>query len=170
MILEDYLVPDLMLRHFTEVTPELLIQRNIRGLICDIDNTLATYEQADPPPEVVAWCKAMREAKIRLAFVSNNGPERVSRFNKPLGFPIFPDAKKPFGTALVRAMQAMGTDRSNTAVLGDQLLTDNFSAKREGLTTIIVPPIKDKKTLLFRLKRWIETPYVNAYRKKHTFS
>lgn len=170
MILEDYLVPDLMLRRFRDVTPELLSKWNIRGLICDIDNTLATYEQADPPPEVEAWCKTLRAAGIRIVFVSNNDPARVQRFNKPFGFPIFPHAKKPFGPVYKKAMRVMGTDRTNTAVLGDQLLTDVLGGKREGLLTIVVPPIKDKKTLFFRLKRWLEIPYVNAYRKRHPFA
>ncbi len=170
MILEDYLVPDLMLRRFGDVTPALLSQWNVRGLICDIDNTLVTYEQPDPPPEVVAWCSALRAAGIRIVFVSNNEPARVQRFNKPFGFPCFANAKKPFGRAVRKAMRVMGTDRTNTAVLGDQLFTDALGGKREGLMTIIVPPIRDKKTLFFRLKRWLEIPYLNAYRKRHPFA
>lgn len=170
MLFERYLIPDLMTEHFTNVTPEMLTQRGIRGLICDIDNTLATYEQPDPPAQVLAWCSSMRAAGICISFVSNNDEGRVARFNKPFGFPAFPDAKKPFGNALSRAMAAMGTGITDTAVLGDQLLTDAAAAKREGLRAIIVPPIKDKKTLFFRLKRWLERPYINAYRSRHTFS
>lgn len=168
MVFERYLMPDFMTEHFYNVKPEMLIQTGIRGLICDIDNTLATYEQPDPPEDVRRWCAEMRKAGIRIAFVSNNDAARVMRFNKPFGFPAYPDAKKPFGDALKRAMRAMGTDVTSTAVLGDQLLTDAFAAKREGLKVFIVPPIKDKKTLFFRFKRWLETPYVNEYRRRHT--
>ncbi len=161
-------MPDLMTEHFYNVKPEMLTQSGIRGLICDIDNTLATYEQPDPPEDVRRWCAELIAAGIKIAFVSNNDAARVNRFNKPFGFPAFPDAKKPFGDTLKRAMHAMGTDITSTAVLGDQLLTDAFGAKREGLTTIIVPPIKDKKTLFFRFKRLLEKPYINEYRRRHT--
>ncbi len=169
MLFERYLMPDLMTEHFYNVKPEFLSQMGIRGIICDIDNTLATYEEPDPSERVRRWCDAMIASGIRISFVSNNEEARVQRFNKNFGFPAFADAKKPFGNAIRRAMAAMGTGITNTAVLGDQLLTDAFAAKREGLMVIIVPPIKDKQTLFFRLKRWIEQPYVNLYRRRHTF-
>ena len=38
-----------MPEHFYNVKPEMLLQMGVSGLICDIDNTLATYEQPDPP-------------------------------------------------------------------------------------------------------------------------
>ncbi len=170
MLFERYLVPDFLTDHFYNVTPEMLTKMGIRGLICDIDNTLATYEQPDPPEDVLRWCAAMKAAGIRIAFVSNNDAARVQRFNKNLGCPAFPDAKKPFGDGIRRAMNALGTDVTCTAVLGDQLFTDAMAAKREGLAAFIVPPIKDKRTFFFRLKRWLERPYLNLYRRRHTFS
>ncbi len=168
MLFERYLIPDLMTEHFCNVKPDMLRQIGVRGLICDIDNTLATYDDPDPPEDVRRWCAEMRAAGIKIVFVSNNDAARVTRFNKPFGFPAFPDAKKPSVKAIFRAMQAMGTDVTSTALLGDQLLTDALAAKRAGLTAIIVPPIKDKKTLFFRFKRWLEQPYVNEYRRRHT--
>ena len=169
MILERYLMPDLLTEHYDNVTPDLLAKSGIRGLICDIDNTLATYEQPDPPADVVRWCAGMREAGIRIAFVSNNDAPRVERFNKPFGYPAFAKCRKPFGTFIRRAMEAMGTDVTTTAVLGDQLFTDAAAAKLNGLTAIIVPPIRDKRTMFFRIKRRLEQPYLNKYRRDHTY-
>ncbi len=168
MLFERYLMPDFMTARFSNVTPELLQKTGIRALICDIDNTLATYDDPDPPENVRRWCAEMTAAGIKIAFVSNNDAARVARFNRPLGFPAFPEAKKPFGKAILRAMDAMGTDVTSTAVLGDQLFTDALAAKRAGMTAIIVPPIKDKKTLFFRFKRWLEKPYTDEYRRRHT--
>ena len=170
MFLERYLMPDFMTAHFSNVKPEMLTQAGIRGLICDIDNTLATYDDPDPPENVRRWCAEMTAAGVKIAFVSNNDAARVERFNKPFGFPAFPDAKKPSVKGLARAMQAMGTDVTSTAVLGDQLLTDALAGKWCGLTVFIVPPIKDKKTFFFRFKRWLERPYLNLYRRRHMAS
>ena len=167
MIFERYLIPDRIVERYSSVTPEFLAASGIRGLICDIDNTLAPYEALDPPPDVVHWCEAMRAAGIRIAFVSNNDETRVARFNRPFGFPAFPRSGKPRTGALRRAMAAMGTDVTSTASLGDQLLTDAAAARRLGMLTIIVPPIRDKKTLFFRLKRWIERPYLTRYYRSH---
>ena len=49
-------------------------------------------------------------------------------------------------------------------MLGDQLLTDALAAHLLGLRAIIVPPIRDKKTAFVRFKRYLERPYIRAYR------
>lgn len=167
MLLERYLVPDRMAERYADVTPEQLTARGIRALICDIDNTLATYEEPDPPPDVVRWCAAMQEAGVRIAFVSNNDAERVERFNRPFGYPAYAKSGKPGGKYLLQAMRDMGSDTISTALLGDQLLTDAAAGKRLGLYVVIVPPIRDKKTLFFRFKRLLERPYINQYRRRH---
>ncbi|MBR4896009.1 MAG: hypothetical protein IKZ41_06250 [Clostridia bacterium] len=51
----------------------------------------------------------------------------------------------------------------DSLLLGDKLLTDCAAGRRAGMRVIIVPPIKDKTTLFFRAKRWIERPYVRKY-------
>ena len=55
MLFEKYLVPDLVLNSFREVTPELLTSRGIRFILSDIDNTLVTYGDAVPTPDVLAF-------------------------------------------------------------------------------------------------------------------
>jgi predicted HAD superfamily phosphohydrolase YqeG len=61
----------------------------------------------------------------------------------------------------------MGSDATNTAMLGDQLLTDAAAGKHIGLTTLIVPPINDKKNAFFRAKRALEVPTIKKYVKRH---
>lgn len=169
VLFERFLLPDLFTEHYYNVTPDLLAQLGISGLICDIDNTLAPYEQPDPTPELMQWFAAMTDAGIRIAFVSNNDASRVERFNRNLGYPAYPKSRKPLTGSVRRAMADMGTDVTTTAVLGDQLFTDAAAGKLCGLTAIIVPPIRDKKTLLFRIKRRLERPYMNLYRRRHMY-
>jgi predicted HAD superfamily phosphohydrolase YqeG len=52
-------------------------------------------------------------------------------------------------------------------MLGDQLLTDAYAGKHIGLRTLIVPPIRDKRSLFVRAKRRIERPYIRKYWKIH---
>jgi predicted HAD superfamily phosphohydrolase YqeG len=64
-------------------------------------------------------------------------------------------------------MADMGTDKTNTAVLGDQLLTDALAGNLLGLRAIILPPIKDKTSLFFRFKRLCERPTVKKFKKRN---
>ena len=162
------LTPDYMFNTFDEVTPEFLKSIGIKALLIDIDNTLAPYEQPEPDDRIKNWFKALSQAGISASLISNNHPPRVELFNKELGLDAYPDSGKPKSRTLIVAMKKMGSDATNTAVLGDQLLTDALAGHRLGLVALIVPPIKDKTTLFFKFKRWIEKPYVRKYKKEHS--
>lgn len=162
-MLDRYLRPDFILDSFAEVTPQFCREHGIKALVCDIDNTLVTYDDAVPTDEVLAWYHALDEIGVQISFVSNNDTERVELFNESLGVPAFPKSGKPKTGGIRRAIEAMGSTRDGTVFLGDQLLTDVLAAKRFGIRAIVVPPIKDKLTLLFRAKRAIERPFMRKY-------
>ena len=61
----------------------------------------------------------------------------------------------------------MKSPLENTVMLGDQVFTDVFAGKRMGLRAILVKPIRDKKTLFFRFKRWLEIPVLKTYNRIH---
>ena len=168
MLLEKHLVPDYIFDRYDDITPAFLSSIGVRALLIDIDNTLAPYEQPDPDERNFAWVAAMREAGIGLTFVSNNHRERVERFAAPLGVRAFWDAGKPLRKTLDKAMAEMGCTPKDTAMLGDQLLTDAYAGKHIGLRTLIVPPIRDKRSLFVRFKRRIEKPYIRRYWQRHT--
>ena len=165
MLFEKYLIPDMMPGHFYDVTPEIVKSYGAKALICDIDNTLVTYDDPEPTEKVLEWIKNMNENGIIVSFVSNNDWARVKLFNKNLGFVAYAKSGKPGIKNLKAAVADLGIDKNEAVLLGDQLLTDCAAAKRFGIKAIIVPPIKDKTTLFFKTKRLIEVPYVKKFRK-----
>lgn len=162
-----YLTPDNMFATYRELTPEYLQQRGIDVLIMDIDNTLAPYEQDLPDESIKTWLQGMRAAGIRLAFVSNNNWERVKLFNRDIGIAAHAKSGKPFGKKLKQVIRAYDSEVSRAAILGDQLLTDIFAGKHIGASAFLVPPIKDKTTAFWRIKRALEKPVIRKYIKHH---
>ncbi len=160
-------MPDYMFEKFDDVTPEFLREQNIEFLLIDIDNTLAPYEEPVPNDRVVEWFKLLGQNGIKSVLVSNNHAPRVELFNKDLGLPAFADCKKPSPKRLRKYADAVGAVNSRTAALGDQIFTDVWGAKKMGARAILVPPIRDKKTLFFRAKRLLEKPFIRKYRKIH---
>lgn len=160
------LTPDYVFNTFDCVTPDFLRELGIHALLIDIDNTLAPYEQDEPDDRIRAWFDNLKANGIRTALISNNHAPRVELFNRSLGLPAYPDSGKPKSRALLTAMAEMGSTPQNTAGLGDQLLTDTLAVHRLDMLSIIVPPIKDKTTLFFRFKRWLEKPYMRKYHQK----
>lgn len=160
------LTPDYIFPTFADITPEFLLSNGIKALVIDVDNTLAPYEQELPDQKTIDWFKNLAENGIKAALISNNKPERIEKYNALLALPAYPDSKKPSTKAILRAIEQMGVTVEVTAGLGDQLLTDTLAVHRLDMISLIVPPIKDKKTPFFRFKRLLEKPFIKRYYKK----
>ena len=159
-------VPDYRFTTFDEATADFLESIGVRGIILDIDNTLEPYENSTPGAHVLAWLDSLYARGIKTAIVSNNGRERVELFNKEIGMPAYSKSGKPFKKNLILAMNDMGTDRSNTVLMGDQVFTDVWAAHNAGIPAILVPPIKDKRDALTRFKRMLEKPVLRKYERR----
>ena len=137
----SWLMPDYIFRKFDDITVDFLDSLGIKALLIDIDNTLAPYEVAEPDERILSWFDTLKSHGVSATLISNNEKERVELFNRSLGLPYYYKRGKPFSKNLKRAMQEMGSDRTNTAMLGAQLLTAAAAGKHLGLTSFIVPPI-----------------------------
>lgn len=162
-----FFVPDFYFDTIYDVSPEMLIERGVKGIILDIDNTLVPYEIPEPTEEVRAWLTLMSENGMKISFVSNNHAPRVELFNRSLSFPAFPDSGKPLKKSCLKALEAMGCKADEVALIGDQVFTDVLAGRIAGVnTTVLVKPIKDKKNLFFRFKRLLEKPVIYTYDRR----
>ena len=164
-LIKKYLVPDYYLDDIYSITPDFLSKLGISALILDIDNTLVTYDDLLPTEPVLGWLRGLENEGIKISFISNNNEERVSHFNRDLGYFYKSKSKKPSRKMLVMALDNMQSDSKSTAAIGDQIFTDIFAAKRLGLTAILVKPIKDKESSFFRFKRFFERIIIRKYFK-----
>lgn len=83
------LMPDIFVDSYEEVNKEMLLQRKISCLICDIDNTLAPHDVERPDEKVIKYIKSLKEAGINVFFVSNNKKARVAYFCRDLDCDYF---------------------------------------------------------------------------------
>ncbi len=163
----SFSVPDYMFNSFREVTPAFLKSLQVRCLLCDIDNTLVTYDDAQPTEAVLAWLSAMKENGITVIFLSNNNSDRVSKFTEAIDNTWSADAGKPLTKKAKQLLEKLGFTPKETAVLGDQVFTDVWTGNFLGArATLLVPPIKDKTSLFFRSKRLLEKPFLAHYRRR----
>lgn len=160
-----YFYPDRYFDDIYQATTELFLEHGIKGILFDIDNTLAPYETEVPDEKLINYLTSLTDAGIKIGFVSNNHRERVEKFNI-FGYYSAYDARKPSRRAIETAMAKLGTDTHNTALCGDQIFTDIFGGKRLGLFCVLVKPINDKKTFFFRFKRLMEKPIIRSYLRK----
>lgn len=148
--------PDVQVESVHEVTPELLAELGVRGLLVDLDDTLIASDADDLSPDAEAWFLGLKGAGLELAILSNGERGRVRQLSERLGVPAFALVGKPFWFAFRRGLAALGTERSATAMVGDQLFTDVLGANCAGLTSILVRPLTPGKLPHTRAARRIE--------------
>ena len=161
-------VPEYYFTTFDEASADFLTSIGVKGIVLDVDNTLEPYENPLPGEHVKKWLSELKEQGISAAIVSNNGGKRINLFNSELGLPAYYKAKKPFKKNVLNAMKDMGTDKSNTVLMGDQVFTDVWAAHNTGIKAILVHPIKDKTDPFTKFKRLLEKPILKKYRKKNS--
>ena len=147
--------PDEYLDSTYEIDFDSLYAQGYRGLLFDIDNTLVPHG-APADERACALFAHLKELGFQCCFLSNNQYERVSSFNASVGARFIENAHKPSTKNYIRAMELLGTDRSNTIFIGDQLFTDIYGAKRAGIRNILVKPINPREEIQIVLKRYLE--------------
>ena len=140
-------------------------EEGIRGVIFDIDNTLVEHD-ADADKRAKEFFTSLKEIGLKVCLLSNNQKERVERFNEDIGVYYIYNAKKPRRKNYLKAMEKMGTDKSNTIFVGDQLFTDVFGARRTGIKSYLVKPIGEKEEIQIVLKRYLEKIVLFFYNRK----
>lgn len=157
--------PDQYLASTYVIDFEKLYEKGFRGLIFDIDNTLVPHN-APADDRAVALFERLKRIGYRCCLISNNQEKRVKMFNEPIQVDYVYNAHKPSTKNYIRAMEIMGTDRSNTLFIGDQLFTDVWGAKRAGIPNILVKPLHPKEEIQIVLKRYLEKIVLFFYRRE----
>ena len=139
------LQPDLALGgSILRLTPELIAQHRLRGLILDVDETLVSFKQSQPLEDVCQWLQHI-QTLIPVVLVSNNlSHSRISRIANTLGVSsYYIAAGKPSRKNLREAVALMKLPHHEIAMVGDRLFTDVLGGNRLGLFTVLVEPMVD---------------------------
>ncbi len=138
----ELLQPDLILEgSVLNLTPEILQQYRLKGLVLDVDETLVPIKATAASPELQQWVEQIRQVAA-LWLVSNNlSDSRIGGIARSLELPYILGAVKPSRRKLRQAVAAMNLPVEQVAMVGDRLFTDVLAGNRLGMFTILVEPI-----------------------------
>ncbi|MED1863165.1 YqeG family HAD IIIA-type phosphatase [Fictibacillus nanhaiensis] len=161
-----HFLPDQHVQNILDITPEMLVERGVKGIITDLDNTLVEWDRPEATPELIKWFTSIKEKGILITIVSNNTQHRVKSFSDPVGIPFIYSARKPMTKAFKRALKDMKLKNEQVVVIGDQLLTDVLGGNRIGLHTILVVPVASSDGFWTRFNRKIERIILSWMKRK----
>lgn len=162
--------PDYYISNYQNLDIDRLKRRGIKLLLCDIDNTLVAWNDPDSNAKVQQFLDRVKAAGIRVALVSNNTAKRAGHFAKDLGVEkIFTLSLKPLPRNIKKAMKFYKVRPEETALLGDQLMTDMLGAHLAGVYSILTHPIAETDKLDTQINRFFENRILDYYEKKGIF-
>ena len=130
--------------------------KKIKGIIIDLDNTLVAWGRNEIDSRIINWIKDAKKLNVKLCILSNTNSKRVNNFSEIFDIPYFSRSIKPFNAPFNKALEILGTENTNTIVIGDQIFTDIWGGNRLKLFTILVVPITKRDFIGTFFQRTLE--------------
>ena len=158
-------LPTMLTDRLTDLTPQLLTEREIRLLMLDFDNTIVPYTTNQPTQEMECWLRRMAASEITLCVVSNSRKDRVKKFCAQYGIDCITHARKPFSRGIRQCLARYGVTPEKSALVGDQIYTDTLGGNLCGVQTVLVRAI-DNHNFWLKARHVLEKPWTYAARKR----
>ena len=152
-------LPDLILPALTDLTDEMLLQRGVKLLMLDFDNTIVPYTTDTPTDAILDWIRTMQTSPIRVCVVSNTKKPRVRSFCQTYGLDYIMRAGKPFHRGIRQCLTRYSLAPQQAALVGDQIFTDVLGANTAGLTAVLISAI-DNHTVFLKARHAAELPFI----------
>ncbi len=141
--------PDRHFKRVSDIPFKLLEEWGIKGILIDIDNTLASRDKEDFLPDALEWIKQVKKLGYKITVLSNGWARRVKRACQIIGVKQLLPAPilKPLVFGYKLGAKRLGVKVSECVMIGDQLSTDIKGAKKAGLKAILVDPVNPDSDL-----------------------
>ena len=140
------IIPDDYVSSIFDIDYNKLYSNGKRLILTDLDNTLISYKATEPTDELYKWKSELEGMGFEIIIGSNSGKKRVKHFANMLGIKYVNLSTKPLKRGFKKALKIASTKykKEEVVVLGDQLLTDVYGAKRMKLSMVLVKAIDNK--------------------------
>lgn len=165
----NYFYPDMYSKSIYTIDYNKLLDRGIKCLLFDLDNTCIPYVDKEPTKELKEHFDKLKDMGFKVIIFSNSPKERLEPFKKYLNVDCCAKAGKPRKNSFFKVLKMYNLSLSEIAVIGDQLVTDIYGGNRVGITTILVNPISDIDMPLTKVHRFIEKRKIKKMTKEGIF-
>lgn len=164
-MLLKYVTPDLIISSYQHLEIDWLVSKDIRLILCDVDNTLVPHGESFKIPLIKEFVQGVTNKGIQVILISNNTLNKVKILSQELSIPVYSFALKPSGHTYRKIMKTYGVQANQIATLGDQLFTDVLGAKRMKMLSIYTNPLSKNDKGITKLNRFIEKMIFQKFEK-----
>ncbi len=125
-----------------EISQSVLQKKGIHCLLIDVDGTLVNRNSTKIPKDVQNWIIDSKKL-FSLYLISNNpSKKRISKIANELKLKYKYNASKPRKKVTLSAINEVGCESKNIAIIGDRIFTDIIVGNRCNIKTILVKRLK----------------------------
>lgn len=165
----NYFYPDIYSQSIYTINYNKLIDKGIKCLLFDLDNTCIPFVAKKPTKELKEHFDKLKDMGLKVIIFSNSPKERLEPFKSFLNVDCCAKAKKPRKSKFLKILKINNLNLSDIAIIGDQLVTDIYGGNKVGITTILVNPISNIDMPLTKIHRFIEKIEIKKMTKKGIF-
>ena len=163
------ILPDMYAENFYKIDDNYLKEINIDNLILDIDGTLLKVDDINVNEDLIKQIQKLKDKKFNICLMSNNNESRVQPVANILQVKYLANAHKPLRQAFDNALAILDSNKENTAMIGDQMMSDIKGAKEYGIYSILVKPIDKHNNIQTGTSRFLQNIMEKHLKKKTLF-
>lgn len=99
-LVRKFFMPNSYVQSIFQIDLDKLVDKGVKGIITDLDNTLVGWDVKEPTERVKAWFKEANEKGITITIVSNNNESRVASFSQHLDIDFIFKVEKANGESV----------------------------------------------------------------------
>ena len=167
--MEKY-IPDMYQQSIYTIDYQKLLDKGIKCLLFDLDNTLAPVTDKKPTKKLKDLFEELKKKGFKVIIFSNSLKNRIKPFKEELNVDCCASARKPSKTKFLLVMKEYQYNINEVAIIGDQILTDVVGGNKVGILTVLVNPISNKDFIFTKINRFREKKIMKKLRDKNLFS
>lgn len=167
--MEKY-IPDVYQKSIFTINYQKLLDKGIKCLLFDLDNTLIPYKQKKPNKKIIELFDDLKKMGFEIIIFSNASKNRVREFVSDLDIKYYYSCLKPLPKSFLLALKENDYNVCDVAIIGDQLLTDILGGNKIGITTVLINPISTKDSISTKFTRFFEKKIMKKMRNLNLFS
>ena len=145
-----------------------LYNNGYRGIIFDIDNTLAHHHE-DSTKEIDELFQTIHDIGLKTILLTNADEARVKRFIKNIDSLYICDARKPSVINYLKAIKMLNIQKEEALVIGDQIFTDILGANRSKIDNILVKYMRYPDEVKIGIRRTVEKMVFKLYERNKRY-
>ncbi len=142
------------------------LDNNIKYILCDLDNTLESFDVKEPSKKTIELVNKLTENNINLIICSNNNKKRVSKYAEMLSVGYIYRCFKPFKFKINNFIKKKNINKNECILIGDQFNTDIKCAKRLNVKCLFTEELVNKNAFISSFNKRFEKISIKKDLKK----